>query len=169
MKKGSKHTPESLAKLSSSLMGRKPTTLGKIYTDEQRKNISNGVKKAFAKNPTKKVQEAREIGVDKIQKARSKCKNLLRRILKITGNRKATKTYEALGYTEKEFIAHIEKQFKPGMSWSNRESFHIDHIKPVSAFLREGVFNPIIINALDNLQPLYPHENRKKSDFFDKE
>lgn len=164
MKKGSKHSPESLAKMSASRKGQKPTTLGKVYTEQERKNISEGLKRAFANKPHKRVQEARAIGVEKIQKSRNKCKSLLRRILKITGNKKVTKTYEALGYTEKELIAHIEKQFKPGMSWEDRESFHIDHIKPVAAFVREGIFDPKIINALSNLQPLYPDENRKKSD-----
>lgn len=163
-KKGSKLSEESCKRISNALIGRKPTTLGKIYTKQERKNISEGVKRAFANKPTKRVEEARAIGVEKIQKARNRCKLLLRRVLNVTGNKKVTKTYDALGYTEKELIAHIEKQFKPGMSWEDRESFHIDHIKPVAAFMREGIFDPKIINALSNLQPLYPDENRKKSD-----
>jgi len=146
---------------------RLPTTLGKVYTEQERHNISIGVKKAFLLNPTQRVKKARIIGTDKIIKARSKCKNLLRRVLQLTGTKKATKTYEALGYTEKELLAHISSQFKEGMSWESRESFHIDHIIPITWYLKNGVTDPKVINALSNLQPLYPDENRKKSDKYE--
>jgi len=146
------------------MKGRLPTTLGKVYTEQERNNISIGVKKAFLLNPTKRVKEARVIGTDKIIKARNKCKNLLRRVLQLTGTKKATKTYDALGYTEKQLLAHISAQFKHGMSWDNRESFHIDHIIPIAWYIKNGVTDPKVINALSNLQPLYPDENRKKSD-----
>lgn len=164
---GAKHSEESKSKMSAARKGKKPTTLGKIYTPEERKNISDGVKKAFLANPTKRSLDARLIGLEKIKKSRDRCKTLLRRVLKITGTKKITKTYEALGYTEKELINHITPLFTEGMCWTKRESFHIDHIKPVSAFMKEGIFDPKIINALSNLQPLTPAENRRKGDSFD--
>lgn len=40
------------------------------------------------------------------------------------------------------------------------------HIKPVAAYIREGVTNPAVIHALDNLQVLTPRENLTKSDKF---
>lgn len=143
---------------------RLPTTLGKVYTEQERQNISNGVKKAFLLNPTQRVKSAKIIGVTKIAKARSKCKSLLRRVLQLTGRKKVTKTYATLGYTEKELLTHISAQFKEGMSWESRESFHIDHIIPVAWHIKNGITDPKIINRLANLQPLYPDENRKKSD-----
>ena len=153
-------------KLNNSIAMKKklPTTLGKVYTEQERQNISNGLKKAFLLNPTQRVKDARIIGVVKIAKARSKCKSLLRRVLQLTGTKKVTKTYETLGYTEKELLTHISAQFKDGMSWENRESFHIDHIIPVAWHIKNGITDPKIINRLANLQPLYPDENRKKSD-----
>jgi len=165
-KKGAKLSKESCERISNALMGRKPTNLGKIYSEQERKNMSISLKLAFEKKPNERVRIARQIGLVKINKARNKCKSLLRRILQLTGKYKATKTYEALGYTEKELIVHIESKFKKGMNWESRESFHIDHIKPVSAFMKEGIFDPKIINALNNLQPLYPMENRQKSDYY---
>jgi hypothetical protein len=161
---GYKASEETKLKNSIAMKHRSPTTLDKVYTEQERQNISNGVKKAFLLNPTQRVKQAREVGVDKIIKARSKCKNLLRRVLKLTGNKKATKTYNALGYTEKELLAHIAAQFKEGMSWESRESFHIDHIIPITWHIKNGITDPKIINALSNLQPLYPEENRKKAD-----
>ena len=67
------------------------------------------------------------------------------------------------GYTYEQLKHHIESQFKEGMSWDNRSEWHIDHIKPVSVFIKEGVTDPAIINALSNLQPLWAHENLSKS------
>lgn len=69
---------------------------------------------------------------------------------------------ERLGYTQKEFIAHIEKQFEEGMSWDNRSTFHIDHIKPINAFLKEGITDVAIINALSNLRPMWARDNLSK-------
>lgn len=164
---GFKASEETKLKNSIAMKHRPPTTLGKVYTEQERQNISDGVKKAFLLNPTQRVKDARKIGVDKIIKARSKCKNLLRRVLKLTGKKKATKTYDELGYTEKELLAHISAQFKVGMCWENRESFHIDHIIPIAWYIKNGITDPKVINTLSNLQPLYPAENRKKSDKYE--
>lgn len=158
---GARHTEIARLKMSIAKKGRKPTTQGKIYTDSERLSISNGLKAHYQKRG---CQSAEERAV--ISKARSKCKGMLRRLLKATGSKKCTKTYAALGYTERDLIDWIQRQFRPGMSWTDRESFHIDHIKPIAAFLREGVSDPKVINALENLQPLFPHENRTKSDSF---
>lgn len=65
-------------------------------------------------------------------------------------------------YKVEQFVEHIESQFKEGMSWSNHGDWHIDHIKPIKVFLNEGVYDPRIINALSNLQPLWKSENLSK-------
>lgn len=149
---------------------RLPTTLGKVYTEQERKNISIGLKLFYSKTPAKVIIVRNKIVTQNkeyyvsVQKARSKCKSLLRRVLQLTGRKKVTKTYDTLGYTEKELLVHISAQFKDGMSWENRESFHIDHIIPVAWHIKNGITDPKIINRLANLQPLYPDENRKKSD-----
>lgn len=72
------------------------------------------------------------------------------------------RTEEKLGYTKAEFIARIESQFETGMTWDNHGDWHIDHIKPISAFIEEGVKDPKIVNALDNLQPLWAFDNLSK-------
>ena len=159
-------------KLNNSIAMKKrlPTTLGKVYTEQERKNISIGLKLSYSKKPAKVIVARNKIVLqDKeyyvaAKKARSKCKSLLRRVLQLTGRKKVTKTYDSLGYTEKELLAHISGQFKDGMSWESRESFHIDHIIPISWLVKNGITDPKVINALSNLQPLYPSENRAKSD-----
>tara|TARA_R110000772_G_C13143657_1_gene424273 strand:+ start:139 stop:792 length:654 start_codon:yes stop_codon:yes gene_type:complete len=66
------------------------------------------------------------------------------------------------GYTAGQLKNHIEGQFTNGMAWDNRNEWHIDHIKPVSAFIKEGITDPAIINALSNLQPLWAKDNLSK-------
>lgn len=70
---------------------------------------------------------------------------------------------ELHGYTMSELHLHIESLFKPGMSWLNRSEWHIDHIIPISAWLALGIKDVRLVNALDNLQPLWATENLSKS------
>lgn len=87
------------------------------------------------------------------------CRDMLKRILELTGAKKETRTEAALGYSFTDLRTHIESQFKDGMSWENRKEWHIDHIKPVCVFIREGETDPKVINALSNLRPLWAYEN----------
>lgn len=72
------------------------------------------------------------------------------------------KTFDLVGYSKTDLMNSIECQFKDGMSWDNYGKWHIDHIKPISLFIKEGVKDPSIINALSNLQPLWASENISK-------
>lgn len=46
------------------------------------------------------------------------------------------------------------------MSWNNHGEWEIDHIKPVTSF---NIYElPSIVNALNNLQPLWKKDNRQK-------
>jgi hypothetical protein len=75
---------------------------------------------------------------------------------------------DLVGYTLEQLKAHIEKQFKPGMSWDNYGKFtwHIDHKIPVAAF---NFDSPECLDfkkcwALSNLQPLEAKKNHSKKD-----
>ena len=78
---------------------------------------------------------------------------------------------QILGYTLKELICHLEKQFQPNMTWENYGSgWHVDHKIPLAVFNFE---KPTDIDfkrawALENLQPLWANENVKKQDKLDK-
>ncbi len=91
-------------------------------------------------------------------------RDIVRRILTYTGKKKAKKTEAALGYGAKELRAKIESMFLTGMTWENHGTWHIDHIKPIAAFIREGITDPAVISALSNLQPLWAKDNLAKSD-----
>ena len=52
--------------------------------------------------------------------------------------------------------------FRAGMSWDNYGEWQVDHRKPVSVFVKEGILEVAIINDLNNLQPLWKSENLSK-------
>jgi len=82
----------------------------------------------------------------------------IRRCLK--GHPKATRYWEKLvGYTLEDLMAHLEGQFKEGMSWDNHGEWHIDHINPVSSFGSDEIKE---CWSLDNLQPLWAEDNVAK-------
>ena len=95
-------------------------------------------------------------------KASKSCRQLLNRVIQAINVNKTKSTEAELGYSFEEFKNHIESQFTDGMCWSNHGEWHVDHIKPVAAFVSEGVLSPSIINALDNLQPLAARDNQRK-------
>lgn len=70
----------------------------------------------------------------------------------------------AMGYTRPEFINHIQRQFTKDMSWQNRSCWHIDHIIPVSRFIKENQLDIKKINCLSNLRPIMARENIIKGD-----
>jgi hypothetical protein len=148
-KKGFKFSLESREKMRSAALHRIATT-----------DILTRMKKGRER---RRMPESERIA---IVKTRDACKRMLRRVLTMTRVRKDGRHELLLGYTKADLRTHLERQFSPGMSWLARESFHIDHIKPVAQFFREGVFDPAVINALSNLQVLTPKENRAKSDRF---
>ena len=90
------------------------------------------------------------------------CRNMVYRVLLLSSRKKENRTEVAIGYTANDLKQHIESKFKNGMTWENRSEWEIDHIKPVSLLIKEGVTDPMVINALDNLQPLWKSENRSK-------
>lgn len=82
---------------------------------------------------------------------------LLRRHLKGVANS------ERFGYSNSELRQHLESQFKPWMTWDNYGTdWELDHIRPISSFLADGITDPAVISALENLRPLSGSENKRK-------
>jgi hypothetical protein len=73
-------------------------------------------------------------------------------------------TLKLIGCSREELKIHLEKQFRPGMSWENYNynGWHIDHIIPLST---AKSFEEIVEKKLmhyTNLQPLWRLDNQKK-------
>jgi len=91
-------------------------------------------------------------------------RTLLRNYIVRSKQNKNNTTENMLGYDVEKFKQRIEYQFKEGMSWNNRNMWHIDHKKPISAFNNNT--SPRIINMLCNLQPIWKIDNLRKSNKF---
>lgn len=77
---------------------------------------------------------------------------------------KCASSLELLGCSFSDAKAHLEKQFKAGMSWENWSLFgwHIDHITPLSSFDLSKPEEQKKAFHYSNLQPLWAEENLKK-------
>ena len=71
-------------------------------------------------------------------------------------------TAKLIGCSVKYLMKHLEKQFKPGMSWENREKWHVDHIIPCISFDLSKLEQQKKCFHYTNLQPLWPTENYRK-------
>jgi len=116
------------------------------------------------KESTRKQQrdyERKRLKVDPLFKLGKSMRCHLYRILQ---GQKSMSTKELLGYNVEELKIHIESLWVEGMNWENwGKEWEIDHIYPLSQYLKEGETRPSIINSLKNLQPISKIENRKKS------
>ena len=142
-----------------------------IYRKEYYTNNLERIKKAdklYRKNNPEKVKEKyRKAEQNRkpnlIRKLNKRMSRLIRYYLK---EGKGGKTIDSvLGYTIYDLRAHLEKLFKPGMTWENMEKRHIDHIIPVSWWKFE-TYNDREFKqcwALCNLQPLWAFDNISKS------
>lgn len=86
--------------------------------------------------------------------------------LALKGQKNGRQWERLVGYTLKELMAHLEKQFDENMSWDNYGSYwHVDHVLPISWFIYKTP-NDIGFKMcwdLDNLQPLEVMANIKKN------
>ena len=80
----------------------------------------------------------------------------------LKGRSKAAPTLDLLGCDRSTLLVHIEAMFQPGMTWGNRNLWHIDHILPCASF---DLLDPEQQRACfhyTNLQPLWAADNLKK-------
>ena len=75
---------------------------------------------------------------------------------------KSARTQELLGCSISELRTHLEKQFKPDMSWENYGKWHIDHRLPLASFDLKKPSEQRKAFHYTNLQPLWAKENLTK-------
>lgn len=144
-RRGARHTAAARAKMSQSLMGRSAGRVGP-HSDETRARISAallGQHTRYSDSERMRVEALRQV-----------CKRSVRRLLEATGARKNTPTQQLLGYGPRDLSDHLGEK-PPGA--------HVDHIVPIAEFVRRGIFDPAVVNALPNLRWLGADENRRKS------
>lgn len=130
---------------------------GRKWSEEQRQR-AKGLRTGLQNNKWNPDREA----IARNETIRRSAYSLLWGTLRRIGSKKLAGSRALLGYSAKELATHIEAQFVDGMSWEDRSKWHIDHIKPVSVFVGEGVTDLMVINALNNLRPMWAAENMAK-------
>ena len=129
----------------------KSSVYNKKYREKNREKIKE-YKKQKRKEDKNKILDL----------LRSRLKN----VLKCVGVSKTIKTLDLLGCTIDEFKTYMESKFTDGMTWKNRGFYgwHIDHIKPCSAFDLTDSEQQKICFHYTNLQPLWCLDNLRKGD-----
>lgn len=112
-----------------------------------------------------KARQRARYANDELYACSRRIRSRINESLRKNGYSKKSRTYEILGCSFEEFKSHIESQFIDGMSWDNRDKWHIDHIKPISRGKTEEEI--IALNHYTNLQPLWAIDNWSKSDKYE--
>ena len=85
------------------------------------------------------------------------------------GHAKAGLLLDLIGCSIPEYISHIEKQWRPDMTWDNhgqgKGTWQIDHIRPLASFDLTDPQQQKVAFHYTNQQPLWWKENLEKSDF----
>lgn len=87
----------------------------------------------------------------------------LRSAVKMHGAKKSSSVVALIGCSIQELVTILENKFKPGMTWGNYGSWHIDHIFPCSRFDLTQIEEQKKCFHHSNLQPLWAVENIVKS------
>lgn len=95
------------------------------------------------------------------QRIARRYREMVRRLL-----RKANSTSYLLGYSGQDLRNHLLKNSHFDII---NENHVIDHVYPIVAFINVGIYNPTIINSLDNLQLLTTQENARKSNKYNEQ
>jgi hypothetical protein len=83
--------------------------------------------------------------------------------LRCRGVKKIYKTLDLLGCSCDYLRKHLEKQFKPGMTWENFGKWEIDHRLPCVSFDLTKKKQQKYCFHYSNLQPLFVDEHRRKT------
>jgi hypothetical protein len=142
----------------------------KEYAKENREKRAEQLREWRRNNPEKQAIISRRADARKRSTAKGRLdlniSSGIRRSL-LNGSKGGQSAFDLLGYSLEQIMAHLEKQFQPGMTWENngrgKTCWHIDHIIPVSV---HNYSTPHDIDfkkcwALNNLRPLWEPENRR--------
>ena len=127
------------------------TSACEYYYKNRERYIENAVKRNM-----KKIKE------DIAYRIRVNLGKRLHKIIKHT--KKNTSMAKLIGCTINELRDHIQRQFKPGMSWENYgiHGWHVDHIIPCAAFDLTDPEQQKQCFHYTNLQPLWAKDNLSK-------
>ena len=139
------------------------------HTEEYKTKKKEQRSKLKTKEQRNKRQQERRNN-DIIVSLRDNVSRRISKALKNVNSVKSDKTVKYLGCSMVDFVKHIEKQFKEGMTWDNygrssvgnNKHWEVDHIIPIN------YENPSLEDVKErlvysNCQPMWAEENRSKS------
>jgi hypothetical protein len=143
----------------------------KTKRDKYRKDyeVKNKERLSRWRRETRPEYIKNRLQTDPVFKILNNVRTRLKKYLQINNLSKFNKTMELVGCTPQQLKLHIEKQFLPGMNWSNYnfKTWHIDHIRPISLAKTMDDIVSLKLMHYTNLQPLWAKDNIKKSNKYD--
>lgn len=138
----------------------------KINYKKQKNKISKYQKSYRQKNKTQlnaKAQDRRRerYHSDDLFRLKANIKSRIDSALNRKNIKKNQKTIEYLGIDIVGYKNYLEQKFTNGMSWENRNKWHIDHIIPLSSAKTDDEL--VKLFHYTNTQPLWADDNLKKS------
>lgn len=130
----------------------------KIFYQENRSRILDRCIK-YQKNNRHKINA--RIASDPVSLMAKRIRSRLQKSLARKNCPKDSNTEDLVGCSWDHLVKHIERQFVRGMSWENRDQWHIDHIVPLASAKTEKELKAL--NHFTNLRPIWASENRSKS------
>jgi len=137
----------------------------KQYRKNNRDKINSGIYLWKKRNP-EKAKAIRNKHVSKKRKTDPlycitlRFRELTNKAFRRNGYTKESISEKYLGCSWKFLKNYIEQRFQEGMTWENRNLWHIDHIIPTSIAKTKSEL--IKLFHYTNLRPLWAEENRKK-------
>ena len=140
----------------------KINVIKKKYVDNNKEKVKQTKKEWFDKNPKyQKEWSIYKSKTDILFKLKNNMRSRLGLFLKSKNLSKNNTTFHIVGCSPEFLKEYLEKQFLYGMSWDNRNEWHIDHIIPLSsARTKEEMYK---LCHYINLQPLWLEDNLRKS------
>jgi len=133
--------------------------------NKRRKATNRAYYSWIEKNPQKqkaitKKYKQKKRATDPAYLICDRIRNITTQAFRVRKYSKNSRTHELLGCDWNFLKTHIEKQFKDGMSWENRDKWHIDHIMPLATAKSQKELEKLC--HWTNLQPLWAIDNLKK-------
>lgn len=87
----------------------------------------------------------------------------MQKAVKACGGIRAKNVKALIGCAPADFVAHIEAQFLPDMTWENRSEWHLDHKLPCKHFDLTDPAQQSACFHYTNIRPLWGKDNQRKS------
>ena len=113
-------------------------------------------------NNASRILMKKRLSSNPIFKLSCNVRTLISQAVKRGGYTKKAKTAEILGCSFEFFKSHIERQFPKGMTWDNRDQWHLDHIIPYASAKTEG--DVLRLSHFTNVRPMWAKDNLAKKD-----